>query len=63
MYSFKEKRALIWGGAGFTAGIMFFNSGQDHTYTPMQNLGMAILWGLGSALVSSTIFWLLNKIK
>jgi hypothetical protein len=63
MISFREQRAGTWGGASVIAGIMFWANGADHTLTPLADLGISVAWGLGYALLASTVVLVLRKTK
>lgn len=63
MISFKERRAVTWGSSLVVVGIMFWANGADHSLTPLQDLGIALAWGLGNAFLASTIALVLRKTK
>ena len=60
-YSFKEKRAMIWSGFGAIFALTFWTLGMNHAYTPLSDLGISTLWGLGCAVAIATWIKLAGK--
>lgn len=52
---------MIWSGFGAIFALTFWTLGMNHAYTPLSDLGISTLWGLGCAVSIATWIKLAGK--